>query len=191
MTRATATALLMVALVACGVPTENTARLEDEDVPFGLLDPPPTTTSSPPGPAGTDAGLQLCFLDADDDLVTVVRRVPIDATLADAVELLAAGPAPAELAAGTTTALADGALAAQVEASHGIAEVDLTRTFAADAGRRQRLAVAQVVCTLTGRPGIGQVTFTLDGEPVEVPRGDGSTTSDPVSRDDYRQMDQP
>ncbi len=39
--------------------------------------------------------------------------------------------------------------------------------------------------TATARPGVGQVRFTLDGQPVEVPHADGSVGTDAVSRDDY------
>ena len=49
-------------------------------------------------------------------------------------------------------------------------------------------AVAQIVLTLTQRPGIGQVSFTLDGERLRVRLGNGQTTDvagQPVSADDY------
>ena len=49
----------------------------------------------------------------------------------------------------------------------------------------QLLALAQLVFTLTARPGIGQVRFTLRGEAIQVPRADGSLVATPVSRDDY------
>jgi spore germination protein GerM len=55
-------------------------------------------------------------------------------------------------------------------------------------GDEQLLAVAQLVCTLTARPGVGPVSFTLEGAPVDVPTGDGSLTSGPVSRDDYADL---
>jgi hypothetical protein len=177
------------ALGACGVPTEDSARLEDDaDVPFGLLDEATTTTPPATGVNPTGASLQICLL-RDDELARVGRAAPATPALSDVVELLAAGPTPEELDGDITTALADDAVDPDVESAHGIAEVDLTGAFAADAGARQALAVAQIVCTLTSQPGIGQVTFTLDGDPVDVPRGDGSTTSDPVSLDDYRQLD--
>ncbi len=39
--------------------------------------------------------------------------------------------------------------------------------------------------TATARPGVGQVRFTLEGLPVQVPTADGTIASDPLSRDDY------
>ena len=47
------------------------------------------------------------------------------------------------------------------------------------------LALGQLVLTATARPGVGQVRFTLEGLPVQVPTADGTVTSDPLSRDDY------
>jgi spore germination protein GerM len=70
----------------------------------------------------------------------------------------------------------------------GVATVDLRPTISALGSDEQLLAVAQVVCTLTGRPGVGPVAFTLDGSPVDIPRGDGSLTNEPVSRDDYAEL---
>ena len=58
---------------------------------------------------------------------------------------------------------------------------DLSQIPAAD----QILALAQVVCTLTSLPGIGQVHFTRDGKAVDIPRADGSLTNRPVARADY------
>ncbi len=52
----------------------------------------------------------------------------------------------------------------------------------------RRRTWTQLVCTFTARAGIGQVAFTLSGAPVDVPRGDGSLTADPVSRDDYAEL---
>ncbi|MGH9272128.1 MAG: hypothetical protein ACRDZ2_12740, partial [Ilumatobacteraceae bacterium] len=46
------------------------------------------------------------------------------------------------------------------------------------------------VLTLTRRPGIGQVQFSLEGEPLAVPGGDGVQTDpgESVSRVDYADL---
>jgi spore germination protein GerM len=67
----------------------------------------------------------------------------------------------------------------------GIAAVDLTPGFAELPGDRQLRAVAQMTCTLTAQPGVGQVRYTLGGSSIAVPRADGSVTGDPVTRQDY------
>jgi hypothetical protein len=71
----------------------------------------------------------------------------------------------------------------------GVATVDLVGEVFEDipGGVEQRRAVAQIVLTLTQRPGVGQVSFTLDGEPLQVPKL-GNVLSDPgepVARIDY------
>lgn len=38
--------------------------------------------------------------------------------------------------------------------------------------------------TATARPSVGQVAFTLDGDPIEIPTGD-TLTSDSLIRGDY------
>ena len=54
----------------------------------------------------------------------------------------------------------------------------------------QRTAIGQIVMTLVNRPGIGQVRFTLDGEPQRVPREDGlqSEPGERVSLNDYESL---
>ncbi|HEX6312359.1 MAG TPA: GerMN domain-containing protein, partial [Acidimicrobiia bacterium] len=52
-------------------------------------------------------------------------------------------------------------------------------------------ALAQIVYSLTElEPGV-RVQFLVDGEPVEVPRGDGVLTRRPVDRDDYVELAPP
>ena len=63
--------------------------------------------------------------------------------------------------------------------------MDLNTDFGTESATDQLNAVAQIVCTLTARPGIGQVQFRLNGKSTAVPSGDGSTTSAAVSRDNY------
>ncbi len=105
-------------------------------------------------------------------------------SLKDVVAALADPPAVGGVA--LRTAVGDPSIVGQVRLVAGTAEVDLLSAISALAGDEQLLAVAELVCTLTGRPGVGRVSFTLNGAPVDVPRGDGSLTARPVSRDDYR-----
>ena len=51
--------------------------------------------------------------------------------------------------------------------------------------------IAQIVCTLTGQPGVGSVRFSVDGEAIDVPRADGSLTDAPVALDDYLDLVEP
>jgi spore germination protein GerM len=73
----------------------------------------------------------------------------------------------------------------------GVATVAVAESFKELSTSEQRLAVAQLVVTLTGRPGVGQVAFTIDDEPVPVPTGDGLIADRAVSRDDFASVVEP
>lgn len=183
--RLAAAATAALALAGCGIPTQSTAHVApDKGVPPGLLsEPSSTTTTTPAGPA--TAEVTICLAQSSGPLTAVTRRLPTDASLDDILHALAQPPTAQEQAAGLNTALPSGITAT---VAGGVADVALTAGFGAESATDQLLGVAQIVCTLTARPGIGQVQFELNGKVTEVPRGDGSTTSAPVSRDSYPKL---
>ena len=167
---------------------EDRARSETDDgVPFDLLEPnvPPlfTTTS-----AGSATGAPLCFV-LGDGLVVVETPLPPSTNLEDVVFALAQPPQESDPA--LRTAIGDPPIVRDVGLRSGVAHVDLTTDVAELGGDEQLHAVGQLVCTLTAQPGVGLVSFTLDGSPVDVPRADGSLTDRPVSRDDYGELLEP
>lgn len=178
--------LLVVLVVAgCGVASESNAhRVPDDDVPFELLAPPttvrPTTTSTSP-----DTSTVEVYFAAGDSLVPVEREIERPIEPLDVVEALAAGPDESEQASGITSHLPEDGGIESVTLTGGVATVETLPSFATVPPERQRLALAQVVFTLSARPGVGKVSFAVDGQPVDVPVGDGTLTSAPVSREDY------
>ncbi|HVL51835.1 MAG TPA: GerMN domain-containing protein [Actinomycetota bacterium] len=179
---------LLAGAVGCGVPVDDRAeRLND--VPFGLLEsesPEPAETAPPAeGPL-----VQIYLLDpSGQQLVPVERRLaPAEAPLFAVMDALLTGPTRAELRQGLSTAFADENAVARVDLVGGVASVDLTQQFTVLDGPTQRLAIAQMVLTLTGRPGVGRVAFTLEGQPIDIPRGDGTLVAGSVSRDSYREL---
>lgn len=176
--------LAVVGLVGCGIRTDGDARaVSDADVPFGLLDDGDGTSTTVASPATEP--VNLCMLRADGTLASVPRDLPGDSPLADVVAALGEPPDESEQAVGFTTAIAEDAEVNEVTTAAGVADVDLGTGVIEGSARAQLEAVAQIVCTLTQQPGIGQVRFLVDGVTVEVARGDGSTTAEPVSRSDY------
>lgn len=175
--------LSLTILAGCSVDSDNSARVADDDqVPFRLLDreaPPIVSTTEPPG--GGEM-VTLCFI-REGRLVSIERELDEGVTPQAVVAALAAPPTGEEVPA--RTALGDPLVARNVSVVAGIAGVDLAQSIAELGGQDQLLTVAQIVCTLTARAGVGQVGFTLEGIPIEVPRGDGSLVPQPVSRDDY------
>lgn len=180
--------VVVMGFSACGVPSHDTAtKTNPKDVPFGLLDEN----------SGVDPTDQLgdrsvvVFLAKNGRLVRAERRVAPPVTFERLLDKLAQGPTRAEVASGTRSALPDGESFLSVTTTGGTATVDLSRPFTALSGSDQLLALAQIVWTLTSRPGIGQVQFTLGGAAIDIPRADGSLTPSPVSRDDYLPLTPP
>jgi hypothetical protein len=172
--------LCLLVLAACSTGPSGLRTVDEEAVPFNLLDAgaPPAVTV-PPASSGTP--FTACLLDAADRIVPVPAQTPGTLTPLAALRRLL----PDEVGTTARTALPDGAPVRAVEVSAGVARVALSPDLAALGADRLPLAIGQVVCTLTGLPGIGQVTFRLDDAPVEVPTASGSLTALPVSRDDY------
>jgi len=171
---------------ACGVESQGQAtQVDDDRVPFGLLDPT-STTSQPRGGGGTNA-VDVCLV-RGDSVVVIPRHTEVDAPVDAAIGLLEAGPiSDAEAASELRTEVSEGSVR-DLELTGGVAVVALGGGFGELQADAQRLAVAQLVCTLTAQPGVGQVRFTLDGADVDVPREDGSLTAEPLTRDDYRDL---
>jgi len=174
----------MIGLLGCGVPTQRVAHtVPDGSVPSGLLDPStPTSTTLPSSTATAD--VTICLAAPLGPLVTVSRQVRAGAKIDELMNQLAQTPSPQERAVGLTTLVTSGDT---VSVDSGVATVKLGSDFASSSSADQLTAVAQIVCTLTNQPGIGQVQFQLDNANTGVPRGDGSTTDGLVSRSDYPQ----
>ena len=171
----------------CGIPPEDSATLaRAEDVPFDLLaEIPETTTSTINAPNGASMSRATIFLVQGERLAPVDRDIPAPPSGEGVIEALERGPTRSEASLGLRSALVGADVMRSIGVSGGIASVDLGTGFTDIVGRDQIMALAQIVSTVTGLPGVGRVAFTLEGVPVGVPRGDGAVTTESVSRDDY------
>ena len=177
--------VIPICIAACGVPTQSVAHVApDKDVPSGLLDTTTSTSTTMPATKPLTA-VTICLAQRVGPLMTVTRQVSLRATINDVLRQLAIPPTQQEQALGLETAVSAGITGA---VAGGVAKVSLNSDFTTGSAADQLTAVGQIVCTLTARPGIGQVQFEMNGTTIDVPRGDGSTTSNPVSRDDYPQL---
>jgi spore germination protein GerM len=200
------TAGLAVSLAACGLPGEG--DLEEID-PADLvgLDQTTTTssTTSTTGAPTTTLGsapiettttiateqVTLYYL-AGSQLVPVTQTLTRPASLQQVLLALEAGPPSGDLGVGLESLLPAG-LTNQVTEVGGVATVDLNdEVFADIADADQRAAIAQIVLTLTERPGVGQVRFTLDDGTAElqVPKrgGELSQPGEAVSELDFETL---
>ena len=198
---------------ACGVPSESDfVPLAPGDGPFIGVVSTTTTTTRPisegsvttttvrqigPRPSVTlilTERVDLFFVDgeqlrsADVELGSPAAPPVVVDSLAVGPPIDPGGPAPSpEL---ETFMLPT--LVGSVVEEDGIALVDMRGdVFRQLEGNDQSLAVAQLVLTLTRRPGIGQVTFGLDGEPIPVLIPDQlgvSEPGEPLSFDDFASL---
>ncbi len=147
----------------------------------------PTEQPAPGGPAGPSAPEPDAdvFLVQAEHLVKVVRSTR-RADLTGALELVLAGPTEAEFAAGIRTAVSPQTELRSARLEGDMAVIDLSAAFVEVGGQEQILAVAQIVLTATAVPGVGQVRFLLEGQAVEVPRADGTLTSESLRAADYQ-----
>jgi hypothetical protein len=175
----------LLAVGACGVPSQGRAtRIADDQVPSGLVgsseaDTAETTTST----IATAAPTAIYLVDGDR-LIAAPRSLADDhaATL---VESLLAGPSDLEEQRGIRSALVDANVVKSVELDGSTAVIDLAASFTDTPAAEQRIALAQLTFTATEDPEASAASFTLEGEPITVPRADGTSTDRPVSRADY------
>jgi hypothetical protein len=196
-----------IAAASCGTGDDGAFQRIDSDELFGLDETTttsttttttttipassvlPTTTSEPPTTVPTEL-IELYFV-SGDHLEPVDRNLTRDPSATRVMTLLEEGPPPGEPGAGLRSFVQPGLITTVRESGSGFATVDLAgETFDAIEGRDQRIAIGQIVLTLTRRPGIGQVRFSLEGEPLAVPGAEGVQTDpgDPVARADYEDL---
>lgn len=194
-------------LAGCGVPvTGEPEVLSTTAVPYNLLQSPTpssvaatatgtstgTSTTQPtaPAPAGQVAG-EVAFV-VDEQRVVLERRVvPTGAPREVAQALLQqleAGPTPAERTQGLASAIASGTGLRATSIVGDLVMIDLTEETPVQAPDRLRVAVAQIVLTATSQPGVTQVLLSRAGQPVSAPLANGSLTSEPLTRRDYRSL---
>jgi spore germination protein GerM len=181
----------------CGVATDGSFdAFSDDEIPFGLADPATTTTTEPTTAPATTASpttvvdpfikVTLCFVRADR-LLEVERRVPSRPSATEVIRLLLEGPATNPVEEALRSALPAESVG-EVRVVGGVALLSVNPALRELVAKEQTLAIGQLVCTLTAQRGIGQVSFEIDGQPVEVPRADGTVTPLPMSRDDFTEL---
>ena len=192
--------LLIAVLSSCAVPSSGSyQQVSNADIPFGLSSPqttiPQTTTTlSDPNsteslPIAVSEPVDLFFI-SNSRIIKVQRNVASPANPAQALSSLVEGPSTSPEFVGLRTALPT-TFTAKVDVIRGVAQVDATRAFLNSlSGLDQKLAIAQIVLTLTSRPGVGQVLFSVEGKLISVPRGRGDSVASgvAVTFDDYASL---
>jgi spore germination protein GerM len=188
---------LVAVLSSCAVPSSGSyQQVSSADIPFGLDAPqttiPQTSTTVPDStsteslPIAVSEPIDLFFI-SNSRIIKVQRNVASPANPSQALSSLVEGPSTSPEFVGLRTALPT-TFTATVDVTRGVAQVDATRAFLNSlSGLDQKLAIAQIVLTLTSRPGVGQVLFSVEGKFISVPRGRGDSVASgiAVTFDDY------
>jgi spore germination protein GerM len=162
--------------------------LASGNVPYGLLEGAPSTTSPARPPLRTSTAPVFVYFVRAGRVHATVRNVTAPLTVPKSLAELLLGPAEAEAAEGVRSAInpAAGLQAKRIDPTTFL--IDLSAEFAQGPTSEQVLGLAQIVFTATEVPGVTGVRFTLDGAPVEVPTPSGTLTSDPLTRDAFADL---
>ena len=178
--------LVAACAAACGVPVQSKpVALASGQLPAGLTSASTTTTVA--GSSEPVSLIQVYFV-TGDRLVARSRLVPSPGSLPEAVADLLAGPTGTESSAGIRTSIDPGTELLSERVNKDRVVLDLSSAFANTGGPDQILAIAQLVYTVTGVPGLDAVSFQLQGSPVAVPLADGTLVTAPVKRGDYASL---
>jgi hypothetical protein len=174
---------LVLVVAGCRVPEDSSPReIPTDQVPFDLLAPSstvPAVTSPVPTTDGT------IYLDSSDRLIAVKRSVPAPLSLGSLLAALVQGPTQDEATKGYTSSVGPQASVLSAMVTDGTAVIDISDAFSGIGVQEQITGLAQIVYTATELPGVQKVRIQLNSQPASVPRGDGSATTDPLSRADY------
>jgi spore germination protein GerM len=176
-------ATLALSAASCGNGQQSQpVKLDPKGVPFGLLAPATTTTAPAPE---TPKYPFVVYFEGPDGVVPVIRTSPTPPDPMAVREKLLEGPTNEEAEVRMRTALPKGAIGKVTDPVKNTVTVDLLAPFTQVIGTEQAIALAQIVMSLTLLHGVTKVRFMIDGEPVSVPRGNGTLTRGPVTRADY------
>jgi spore germination protein GerM len=170
--------VFLLVLAGCGIPAQDEPH--EVSLPRGELN----TATAGPAPGGEVAEV-LCLV-RDGRLVQAVRRVGAVPSPQKQLDDLIAGPTAAERGLGLSTSLAGTDLSVR-DSGDGVT-VEVAEEDAGSARSDEVLAYAQIVCTLTARADVASVSFTRGGDPLRVPRADGSLTDRPLRGWDYSSL---
>lgn len=181
-------AAMLAALAALPVLT-GCVQLRSDRIPDWV--PAAARPTTPTAVASTEKepakGQVVVYLVKDGKLARVARDGNVSQTSSQQVlETLFAGPSASEAGAGFSTAVPEGTAANEAALDFGgIARVDLSREFAADASGSVKLRLAQVVFTLMQIPGTQGVVIRIEGKPVEHFGSERYRLMRPLGKNDF------
>jgi spore germination protein GerM len=181
---------------ACGIPASSGPQaIAKSNIPSHLLTPtsPSTSTTLNP-PVAVGVTEQIFLVDSTLHLIARNRNIAPPANLSQVLNALVLGPTTGESSVGiqsfVTGSVNQGSSNTNrvvATVTNGVATLDFATSPVQVIGSTQTLlAIAQIVYTATGQPGVTSVLFQIAGQPIDVPTApDGALVSTPVTRFQY------
>lgn len=190
----TATTALLFLVVACGLPSDDTAHnISPDAVPFDLLAPASTTV--PDTPQGGATEVVNLYFQNDERLLAVPAEVPQDAASGTfdpqaAISQLLEGTSGLGVPSGVRSAIPSGTDLLGAQTSGEIVTLNFSEELAGVESNGLVFAIAQIVYTAAGittdRPdGTYEVVIQIDGDTITVPDDEGVELDRPVRPSDY------
>ncbi|MEN3271296.1 MAG: hypothetical protein V7636_57, partial [Actinomycetota bacterium] len=156
--RALALGALVAVIGACGVQSDDRPRtVATEDVPFDLL---ASGTNSAPAQDDTGVGRTVWFVGNNGFLARGERQLAMPVTPNDILTALLQGVTDAEANNGLRSNIPSGTTLLSVDGpTDDLVTVNLSGEILTVSREQQRLALAQVVYTVTGLPNVDRVLF--------------------------------
>lgn len=187
--------LLVVSAVvaaACGIPLDEAPREIAEEQLDDELKLAVAPTAVGLQPVFDLETFEIYLIDEDGLLKRVERPLPANSGPTDVIGALLEGPSSDESEANLSSALAADLPVTNVTNSDtGAIVVDITSEdgLASLSTAEQRVAIAQLVYTVTKLRRVSSFRLQINGENVSVPTdADDSSADEPVSRDDYASL---
>ena len=193
---------LLVGLVGCGIPLDDSPRNLAAELPDALL-PAASTTTEPPTPRQT-VQIYLARSTAEGRMVleSVEREIAVDRSINVILDQVLAGPTPTEREAELVSPFAEGSEVVGTVLDNALLEVHLDSLdgFPQDDSASNRLAFAMLVCTASELVVGAEIDFVRimlrrDGEleAINAPVSDGDPPEEgaPVACTNYASFIQP
>ncbi len=183
----------IVLLGGCGLAANSEPQaIAPENLPPGLLDPNPTSSSTLPESPGTTS-VAVYFLTSDGErLVATEREVPDANSPGARIAALFLGPPTEEESPDDLdTSIPQGTVLASppvLDVDQQLLTIDLSQEIFDIQGPASARAFAQIVWTVTELDGVRQVRFLVGGLASPAPDAEGVEKEGPVSRTDYSSL---
>jgi spore germination protein GerM len=194
--------LVLAAVSACGLSTNDEPETIKDNVPPDLLGTGTADTGTQAGSTTTGPGtaetetVEIWFLETDAlgnaRVVMRPRQVPRPATQIQVLETLITEP-PTELERlrGISTDIPEDATVTdtpRLRSDDGVLIVNLSDEFYDLQGETARNAFAQIVYTATELPNVLRVQFERDGEVFNAVDGEGQSSREPLGRGSFANL---